>query len=215
MSQSGYFIWRDRFIFSSRDSKKGSNQNIKTFSIIQKDKNYNESDIANLVAKNLKTEHHNIMIDKIKILEAVDKISYIYDEPFSDSSQIPTTILCKEVSKYGKVFLTGDGGDEVFGGYNRYIYINFFNNLIKKIHPYLRIQIKKLLKLISSLDSILINKMFFDFYQNFNNKLLKISNVIDLDFSILIYKNLIINFYSENYIKENLNLEKNYLDKNK
>ena len=39
--------------------------------------------------------------------------------------QIPTTILCKEVSKYGKVFLTGDGGDEVFGGYNRYIYINF------------------------------------------------------------------------------------------
>ena len=45
--------------------------------------------------------------------------------------QIPTTILCKEVSKYGKVFLTGDGGDEVFGGYNRYIYINFFNNLIK------------------------------------------------------------------------------------
>ena len=56
--------------------------------------------------------------------------------------------------------------------------------------------------------------MFFDFYQNFNNKLLKISNVIDLDFSILIYKNLIINFYSENYIKENLNLEKNYLDKN-
>ena len=59
------------------------------------------------------------------ILEAIESISNIYDEPFSDSSQIPTTILCKEVSKHGKVFLTGDGGDEMFGGYNRYIYINF------------------------------------------------------------------------------------------
>ncbi len=193
-------------------ASKVSTKKIQTFCISQKNKNYDESNISNLVSKKLNTEHKNILIDKNNILDASERISEIYDEPFSDSSQIPSIILCKEVSQYGKVFLTGDGGDEIFGGYNRYIYINLFNNLIKKIHPYIRKKIKVLLKLISSLDLTLLNKLFFNFYQNFNNKLLKISHVIDLNNSISIYKNLIINFNSGKFLKENISIENYFLN---
>tara|TARA_B100001057_G_scaffold371059_1_gene375073 strand:- start:180 stop:2090 length:1911 start_codon:yes stop_codon:yes gene_type:complete len=193
-------------------ASKVSTKKIQTFCISQKNKNYDESNISNLVSKKLNTEHKNILIDKNNILDASERISEIYDEPFSDSSQIPSIILCKEVSQYGKVFLTGDGGDEIFGGYNRYIYINLFNNLIKKIHPYIRKKIKVLLKLISSLDLTLLNKLFFKFYQNFNNKLLKISHVIDLNNSISIYKNLIINFNTGKFLKENINIENYFLN---
>ena len=193
-------------------ASKVSEKKIKTFCISQSDKNFDESKNAKVIGKYLNTDHHDIPIDKSNILEATNIISDIYDEPFADSSQIPTTILCKEVSKYGKVFLTGDGGDEVFGGYNRYIFINFFNNVIYKLHPLIRKSIKKLLITLSSINSNLLDKLLFNFFQNFNNKLFKISHVIDLDSSKEMYKNLIINFYSKNFLSQNIDIERNCLD---
>ena len=73
------------------------------------------------------------------MINLFDSFGKIYDEPFCDSSQISTTMLCSLTSKHVKVALSGDGGDELFHGYNRYTYankllflINFFPNFSKK-----------------------------------------------------------------------------------
>ena len=183
---------------------------IDTFNISQTNKNYDESNNANLVSKIINSNHHEILIDKQKMLSIVDEIPKIYDEPFADSSQIPTAILCREVSAYGKVFLTGDGGDEIFGGYNRYIFISFFNKYIKKLHPSVRAKINKLVYSLIKINSKILDNLFFNFFQNFNSKLFKISKVLDLNDSNLIYRNLIGNFHMDkltnNSSKMNLNI---------
>ena len=170
---------------------------IDTFNISQTNKNYDESNNANLISKIINSNHHEILIDKQKMLSIVDEIPKIYDEPFADSSQIPTAILCREVSAYGKVFLTGDGGDEIFGGYNRYIFISFFNKYIKKLHPSVRAKINKLVYSLSNINLKILDNLFFNFFQNFNSKLFKISKVLDLNESNLIYRNLIGNFHMD------------------
>ena len=100
-----------------------SKKKINTFTIGFKNQSYNESIYASKIANYLKTNHNEIILDENKGLDIVSNISNIYSEPFSDSSQIPSLLVCNEISKHYKVALSGDGGDEIFGGYNRYIWI--------------------------------------------------------------------------------------------
>ena len=78
-----------------------------------------ESKHSKLIAEKISSNHENIVADKIKI-EDVDKILSTFDSPIFDSSIIPTHQICKHVSNQAKVFLGGDGGDELFGGYSNY-----------------------------------------------------------------------------------------------
>ncbi len=94
---------------------------IRTFSIISNDKKFDESDRSNAVASHLKTEHYPILLDLKSIEEEIDKVILNFDEPFADSSALPSYFVSKVTSEHVKVALTGDGGDEVFGGYNRYL----------------------------------------------------------------------------------------------
>ena len=107
---------------------------LNTFSISFDDKSFDESSHAKVVADKLKTNHIEFKLHEDEALSLLKQVPYIYDEPFADSSQIPTLLLCRESRKYITVALTGDGGDEVFGGYNRYIYGPKFLSL-KKIIP--------------------------------------------------------------------------------
>ncbi|MBL0913737.1 MAG: asparagine synthase C-terminal domain-containing protein, partial [Bacteroidia bacterium] len=93
---------------------------LKTFTIGFKENAYDESLYAREVADFLGTEHHEYILEEREALEYVFKIPEIYDEPYADSSAIPTLLVSKMAASEVKMVLTGDGGDEMFLGYGSY-----------------------------------------------------------------------------------------------
>lgn len=97
-----------------------SSEPVKTFSIGFHDEKYNEADFAKQVAKHLGTQHTELYIDENDMFRLVDSIPKYFDEPFADSSQIPSMLVAELAKKDVTVALSGDGGDEFFCGYNIY-----------------------------------------------------------------------------------------------
>ncbi|MBA7489516.1 Asparagine synthetase [glutamine-hydrolyzing] 1 [subsurface metagenome] len=99
---------------------RNSSELIKTFTIGFKEEAFNEAPYAQIVAEHFGTEHHTLTVtpDLVGILE---KLVWQYDEPFGDSSAVPTYYVTKLASEHVPVVLSGDGGDELLGGYNKYL----------------------------------------------------------------------------------------------
>lgn len=175
---------------------KNSNTKIDTFSIGFEKKSFDESSKARTVAKLINSNHHEFIVNEKTLSEDIDKVLLNFDEPFADSSALPTYLVSKITSNYVKVALTGDGGDEVFGGYNKYS----INNINKKYTKY-------------------IHQRFHNFIKSSSKSLLKISNdnrglrfkikkVLDsIDYNNEYYWNMISLGFKKNEI--NLLLKKN------
>lgn len=107
---------------------------IDTFSIGFDKATFDETDKSRLVAKLINSNHHEFILRESDIITDLDKVLLNFDEPFADSSALPTYLVAKETRKHVKVALTGDGGDEVFGGYNKY-YMGKLNTQYTKYVP--------------------------------------------------------------------------------
>ena len=117
-------------------AQKNSNHPVRTFTIAFKEKKYNEAIHAAKVASYLKTDHHEFTLTYQEAIVLVEESMDIFDEPFADSSAIPTMLLSKYTREKVKMVLTGDGGDELFMGYGAYRWANRLNNSFIKTFRY-------------------------------------------------------------------------------
>lgn len=99
-----------------------SSEKVRTYTIGFDDKEYDESAYAEKIARHLGTDHLTMRVTPDDVLKVVPQIASIYDEPFADSSQIPSYLVSKLAREHVTVCLSGDGGDELFAGYNRYLW---------------------------------------------------------------------------------------------
>lgn len=131
---------------------KATDKQIKTFTLAFEDPKFDESSFAEIVAKQYKTSHRIFSVNSKNMGDVFSNLANYYDEPFADNSVIPTIILAKFASRYIKVALTGDGGDENFAGYERFNVVAF-SDLYKNIPESIRDIIQKG----TNLSDILIN----------------------------------------------------------
>jgi asparagine synthase (glutamine-hydrolysing) len=101
-------------------TRKETSGKIRTFSVTFGDQKYDESPYARLLAKRFATEHHEFRVTP-NVMELLPAMAALFDEPFADESAIPTYYLAKLTREHVKVALSGDGGDEAFAGYQRYL----------------------------------------------------------------------------------------------
>lgn len=118
--------------------QKERSEKIKTFTIGVPDMGLNEAPYAKEVAKHLGTEHYEFTCSTKEAIDLIDDLPFHYDEPFADSSAIPTTLVSKMAREHVTVALSADGGDETFAGYNRYDFLSRYQKKLNKIPGFAR-----------------------------------------------------------------------------
>ena len=115
-----------------------SSRPVRTFTVGFEESRYDEAGHAREVARRLGTEHHELYASARDALDVIPRLPSLYDEPFADSSQIPTFLVAQMTRRYVTVALSGDGGDELFGGYQRYFRMRDILSVLSPIPPGVR-----------------------------------------------------------------------------
>jgi asparagine synthase (glutamine-hydrolysing) len=123
-----------------------SSRPVKTFSIGVRNQDYNEAGHAAKIAQYLGTEHTERYVEEEDLVELVSGLPRFFDEPFADSSQLPTLLLARITKEAVTVALSGDGGDELFAGYNRHIQAEQINRLRTRLPSVVRNSLSGLLR---------------------------------------------------------------------
>ncbi len=142
---------------------KNQKNNVSSFSIgIKDNKLVDESSDSKKIAKSLGLDHNELIINENNLIDYFPKLAKVYGEPFADTSQIPTLILSEFSKKKITVALSGDGGDEIFCGYNRYLYSLRYEKILRTVFKLNRsINIIKYLKNIFKIPGFKLgNKLF-------------------------------------------------------
>jgi asparagine synthase (glutamine-hydrolysing) len=151
-----------------------STARLKTFTIGVPDIGLNEAPYARDIAKHLGTDHTEINCTEEEAIEMIKDLSFFYDEPFADSSAIPTTLVSKAARKDVTVALSADGGDEIFGGYNRYDFMHRYGKTLNSIPKAVRkILVGAMGNVSSEKIPVLKNKY------NFHNRYEKLKTVLN------------------------------------
>jgi asparagine synthase (glutamine-hydrolysing) len=180
-----------------------SDRPVETFTIGFKLKEFDESDRAQIVSQKNKTNHHIHFLDYTHAVSELENILETFDEPFADSSAIPTYFVSKFAGEHVKVVLTGDAGDELFGGYSKYM-VNYYTDMYNRVPGVLRKNLiepliykipdrssfsRKVRKVVESSEMYMYEKrrelMFLGFNGDKIGKLLKTENINSDSYDII------------------------------
>ena len=206
------------FVVSILSKKQG--HKINTFTIGFDDEKYDEAKHAKVIASYLATNHSEYYMKNKDMLDLVEKLPFYYDEPFGDSSALPTMIVSKLACQKVTVVLSSDGGDEAFCGYSKYFFLNKFLNIFS--NKIKRNILKVILNLLNEKTVTIINNMLPNRLKQTNikdkfNKFKRAINSKDLDEMFLNASSYVANEDVEKLLKFNVksSLFSNFMNKNR
>lgn len=197
--------------------QKISSRPIKTFTIGFNENDYNEANYAKEVARHLGTEHTEMYVSPEQAMAVIPKLSTVYDEPFSDSSQIPTFLVSKLAKEQVTVSLSGDGSDELFCGYNRYVQSDSLWNKISFLPLPFRKILALIIEKISTKNWNKLSKLIptLNRYANFGDKMHKGAKVLDCKELFDVYYRLVSHWQNTTEVVLNSTELETFLNKKK
>ena len=182
--------------------QKNSLNKIKTLSIGFHSAVHNEAEEAKRISDHIGTDHQELYVSDKELIDTIYRLPSIYSEPFGDSSQIPTVLLSELTKSKVTVSLSGDGGDEIFGGYGRYFLGQQVFNSLGKIPFPIRQFIKSSGLINNSLIRNILNFLIGSSVSNFPQKFRKLNNLFDFKDESELYE--ILSTFKNNFLQEQL-----------